>query len=495
MMDAKTRSKIIKTHDSADAKTATIEDTQGTYSDMCSSSDFPSSQECFSVGWDWSGQKSNKPSIRVIERPVHKRTKAVELIQCVKNRQFVRECDPEMFDASNFVDKLKSLAAGFKCVPESTSPVASPPPSNRRQDLLVTPTALRKPTASSKSESSSNSTTTFATTSSLSFEGVKENLNDLLDDSLGADLLKCTQDLEQDYNQKELKTPSLPEVRLSSSKRKHRLSLSSKKNSKTVCRRINDVYEKQPVENQKTVLVHTEKSQDRQNNNKGGSSKNEIIFDDFDDAALLTLGELEEKVVKSKSMMPDKESIYNADISNSKNIPGSCNALEDDEFISPEILNMLDACEKKATQEKPGPSNSSFPAASEANRHQPSMSKKQVVPPCKSSSSKFLLHSKEHEKSCSKVRAEANSHHPSKREVAPLSAEGDHQGSSSKNLLDWIEEEHEKSMHKMRGEATNHQPPKKSLSRADAVLKCTPEEIEKKRQEARKRLQLKKRPR
>lgn len=150
---------------------------------------------------------------------------------------------------------------------------------------------MRNPSCSKSAESSA-SVSSLPSSSKEIPEKEKENLEELLDDSLGADLLKCTQDLEQGLKQNELKTPNPHENqsnRFSSAKKRNRLSLSSKKgpttSQKSVCRRINDVYEEKP-----------------QNNNNDS-----IKFDDIDEAMMLTIGKLnEEEFVKSQQAVSSK---------------------------------------------------------------------------------------------------------------------------------------------------------------------------------------------
>ncbi|KAK3926932.1 hypothetical protein KUF71_015268 [Frankliniella fusca] len=478
-MEGKKSSKRTKTNDFEDLKQPCNVDSEADLSNMCSSSDFPSSQECFSIGWDWSGQKSDKPSIRVVERPVQRKNETVELLQCQRKRQFVRKCDPDLFDASLFVDQLKSLAAGFKCVPESTSPVASPPPSV----MFATP----------------------ARTSSERFQEAEESLKDLLDDSLGADLFQCT----QDYEQKQLQTPTLQEVGLSSSKRKHRLSLSSSKNSKTVCRRINDIYEKQAGAYQKTSEVPREQNLDKKNNNKNDSA--EVVLNE---AASLTIGQLEKRPQPIMQGCDHTVEITNANAEKTLD-----SDLEDDEFASPDLLSMIDALEKNETQEKlavPDSSNStssSDPAACTkvpvtVKQHEESINKltigvsrhqtpktgiqrKQVLSvsskPLKDLSSSDKTTStllnvidKKNGESMKKLRAEVSKHPPLYKELqeeqvssgqsnSPATTSSD---SASVTILDSVNEVHENGLKNMRAEA--NRPTKKSLSLGGGPLRCTP---------------------
>lgn len=408
-------------------KTSTVSEPGCEFSDDCNSPDFLSSQECFSVGWDWSDHlnENKKPTIRVVERPVKKKTGRVQLLECSRPRRLVRKHDMENVDDSAFVTELKSLAAGCKGIPETTSPVASPPSFRRKKEVLVTPTALResmrRPLSSKSVESSSNVSTLPSSLNEI-IEEEKTSLNDLLDESFGADLIKLTQDIEQNFRQNESKTPNCQEKeskRLSSTKRKNRLSLSSKKRDstfhKSVCRRINNVYEE-------NVTVVPPK-----HNNNNVLPK--IEFDDIDEAMMLTLGRLEEQeLVKSKEAVSSEEIGTSNDASKVEGAKEDrCNLeVEDDEFVSPDLLDLIDIWEKKATQEN-----------------------KQSVP--------NLMNKK-----TTQMRSEATASKES---------------SNPSNLI------------KQNG---YQQPPRKSLCLAKTKTICTPEEIEKKRQDAKKRLQLKK---
>lgn len=202
-------------------------------------------------------------------------------------------------------------------LPETTSPVASPPSFRRRKEVLVTPTALReslrKPSCS-RSVETSTSASESAGSSMKSTEEETGSLGELLDDSMGADLLQFTQEIESGLRQNESKTPK-PQRKeanpLSSSKRKNRLSLSSKKPStsvqKSVCRRINDVYE--------------ENHPQAKHNNNNVSHK--IDFDDIDEAMMLSIGKLEEQeIVKPKAAVSTE--IKNVTSSDTAKCYGRC---------------------------------------------------------------------------------------------------------------------------------------------------------------------------
>ncbi|XP_034250408.1 uncharacterized protein LOC117650885 [Thrips palmi] len=413
--------------------TNSVNNTPKESNEMCdilddrSSPDFLSSQECFSVGWDWSSHISGnkKPTIRFVERPAPKKSKGVQLLECSRPRRLIRNRKADNFDDSVFVKELKSLAAGCKGIPETTSPVASPPSFRRKMEVLVTPTSfresMRRTTCSKSVESSASATTTPSSSKDNSEEEVKDSLDDLLDDSLGADLLKFTQDIEQSLKQNDFKTPKPQDkgFNLSSGKRRNRLSLSSKKSTtplpKSVCRRINDLYE----ENLTSVAPRHE-PQAINNNNKVSSK---IEFDDIDEAVMLSIGKLEEKEVAKSADKVSKENARTfTEVADDKG--------EDDDFVSPDLLDLIDVWEKEATQERERTIRELKETKSHSAKEQPLVNK-------------F-----------------SNKMFPKKQEKAIG--------------------------------ASNQQVPKKTLSLCKTSTICTPEEIERKRQDAKKRLQLKK---
>lgn len=283
----------------------------------------------------------------------------------------------------------------FAGVPETDSPVASPPNSSQKRcpDVLITPTAHK---SNSKHVSSARSLALDDTvpTKPIFFEKIeappcadsgiiietpKENFNDLLDDSMGPDLLKFTQDLEPNFRQHESKTPNHKDGGLPSSKKKNKLSLSTKKGrniaQSSACRRINDVQE------DNTVLTKLERKAVEVKNSKEKIQDHGVLprieFDDFDEQVLLSLGEIDEnELLKSKESPKTsasenvgveacKESaigkfiffsysvilqwvcIKNIVYNTVKNFLLLADSNFDDVVVSPEILNIIDSAESK----------------------------------------------------------------------------------------------------------------------------------------------------
>lgn len=55
-----------------------------------------------------------KPTIRVVERPVQKKKQEIKLLECSRPRRLIRNHNTDAIDDSDFVNELKSLAAGCK---------------------------------------------------------------------------------------------------------------------------------------------------------------------------------------------------------------------------------------------------------------------------------------------------------------------------------------------------------------------------------------------
>lgn len=512
-MDSKKRLNRTKQLGDVENKTpqkVSSKNSEGEFMDYCVSPDFPSSQECFTVGWDWSGQVKgdNQPTIRVVQRPVRKR-KETELLECHRPRRIVRNYDPDIFDTSSFVDQLKSLASGLKRVPESNSPVASSPHSSNksRGHLVITPTSLRSslkgPSSSTKVGNSQNESSSAATPTPQTNTESENSLKDLLDESIGADLVEFTQQVEQDLNHNHGKTPkpskSLREGH-SSSKKKSRLSLSNKKETSTrnnVCRRIDDVYEDCTS---KKLSANCKENNNSMNNNCVPLG---MDLDDFDEI-LLSINEDDElgkKVMVEpnkpsreinfssstvKLSDPDKNPLGNFNISGSTLKLNKANVIDvdpslDDDFVSPDLLVVLDQCEKKATQslarlDLPGPS---------------SHKEKDLLD--------WITEQHETTREILKKKEATKNHIPSlQRGLCAATSSAQNSTSAGREKTERVDGQHKKTSQpdvvKDTGKNKNQpQCPPKSLSLTSGVLKCTPEEIEKKRQEARKRLTLKKR--